>query len=168
MSEVTSHIVQKNEEYAKHFDKGDLPLPPAQHYLLLTCMDARIDPSAAFGIPLGAAHVVRNAGGSTRDALRSIVISQQLLATTQVLVVKHTDCGMLTFTNEAAREKIKGNLGEGAKKEVEGMDFLPFKDLDQAVKDDVAYLKDSKLIPENIDISGWVYDVKTGKVRSVK
>jgi len=129
-------------------------------------MDARIDPAAAFGIPLGAAHVIRNAGASAQDAFRSLVISQQLLGTTEVFVIKHTGCGMLTFKNEDARAVVKQNKGEEVAKEVADLDFLPFPDLDQAVKDDVAYLK-SKKIEEGIKISGWVYEVETGKVRKV-
>jgi carbonic anhydrase len=129
-------------------------------------MDARIDPAAAFNIPLGAAHVVRNAGASARDAFRSVVISQQLLGTTEVLVVKHTGCGMLTFDNAAAREVVKKQKGDAAAKEVEDLDFLTFPDLDGAVKADVEWLK-SKNIEEGVNITGWVYEVETGKARKV-
>jgi carbonic anhydrase len=129
-------------------------------------MDARIDPSAAFGIPLGAAHVIRNAGGSARDAFRSLVISQQLLGTTEVLVVKHTGCGMLTFDNETAKGLVKKNKGAAAAKEVENMDFLTFPDLEAKVKEDVAWLK-STAIEEGVNITGWVYEVETGKARKV-
>lgn len=129
-------------------------------------MDARIDPSAAFNIPLGAAHVVRNAGGSARDAFRSLVISQQLLCTTEVLLIKHTGCGMLTFDNEAARGVVLKNKGEAAVKEIEHLDFLTFPQLEEKVKEDVAWLK-SKAIFEGIRITGWVYEVESGKVRKV-
>lgn len=129
-------------------------------------MDARIDPSRAFGIPLGAAHVIRNAGGSARDAFRSLVISQQLLGTTEVLVVKHTGCGMLTFDNAAAKEIVKKNKGEAGLKEVEDLDFLAFPELEKAVKDDVEWLK-SKNLEEGIRFTGWVYEVETGKTRQV-
>lgn len=129
-------------------------------------MDARIDPSAAFNIPLGAAHVVRNAGGSARDAFRSLVISQQLLGTTEVLLIKHTGCGMLTFDNEAARGVVLKNKGEAAVKEIEHLDFLTFPQLEEKVKEDVAWLK-SKAIFEGIRITGWVYEVESGKVRKV-
>src|SRR5271156_4745582 len=115
-------------------------------------MDARIDPAAAFGISLGDAHVIRNAGASAKDALRSIVISEQLLGTQEILLVKHTGCGMLTFKNEDAHGIVEKNLGAGAKKELEGLDFLPFSDLDQAVKDDVSYLKATKAIPDGVTI----------------
>lgn len=132
-------------------------------------MDARIDPASAYGITLGDAHVIRNAGASAKDALRSLVISEQLLGTEEILLVKHTGCGMLTFKNEDAEGIVKKNLGEEAVKELGafGGDFLPFPELDEAVKSDVAFLKESKLIPDKVTISGWVYEVETGKVRSV-
>lgn len=133
----------------------------------VTCMDARIDPAAAFGINLGDAHVIRNAGGNARDALRSLIISQQLLGTQEVLLLKHTGCGMLTFENEDAHGVVKKNLGEAAEREIGGLDFQPFGDLEQAVKDDVAWLKSSKTIPDSVKLSGWVYEVETGKVRNV-
>ena len=131
-------------------------------------MDARIDPAAAYGIDLGDAHVIRNAGGVAKDALRSIVISEQLLGTQEVLVIKHTGCGMLTFKNEDAHAVVQKNLGPEGAKELEGLDFLPFPDLEKAVKDDVAFLKNSKAVPDSITITGWVYEVETGKVRSVE
>lgn len=142
------------------------PFTPTANKLLVTCMDARIDPKGAFYIPLGAAHVIRNAGASTRDAFRSLVISQQLLGTTEVLVVKHTGCGMLTFDNATAKDIVKKNKGEAAAKEVEDLDFLPFPDLEQAVKDDVEWLK-SRNIEEGIKVTGWIYEVETGKARQV-
>lgn len=130
-------------------------------------MDARIDPAAAYGISLGDAHVIRNAGGNARDALRSLVISEQLLGTTEILVIKHTACGMLTFTNEDALGVVEKNLGVEAKQELAGLDFQPFSHLEKAVEDDVNFLKGSKAIPDSVKISGWVYEVETGKVRSV-
>lgn len=125
-------------------------------------MDARIDSHKAFGIDLGDAHVIRNAGASAKDALRSIVISEQLLGTEEVLVIKHTGCGMLTFSNDDIYGVIKKNLGEET-----SIDFLPFPELEQAVKDDVAFLKENKLVPDSITISGWVYDVTTGAVKRI-
>lgn len=132
--------------------------------LLVTCMDARIDPAAAFGIPLGAAHIIRNAGASARDAFRSIVISQQLLGTTEVLVVKHTGCGMLTFDTKTAKDLVRKNKGDAAASEVEEIDFLTFPDLETEVKKDVEWLQ-SKAVEEGIKISGWIYEVETGKAR---
>lgn len=137
-------------------------------FITVTCMDARIDPFAAYGISLGDAHVIRNAGGSARESLRSLVIFQQLLGTREVLVIKHTGCGMLTFKNEDVHKVVKGSLGEEGEKELAGLDFLPFSDLDQAVRDDVAFLQGSKAISDEVTISGWVYEVETGEVRAVK
>lgn len=130
-------------------------------------MDARIDPAAAYGISLGDAHVIRNAGGNARDALRSLVISEQLLGTTEILLIKHTGCGMLTFKNDDAHAVVEKNLGAEGKNALEGLDFQPFPQLENAVKDDVGYLKDSKAIPDSVSISGWVYEVESGQVRRV-
>ncbi|KAL9081160.1 MAG: hypothetical protein Q9157_000251 [Trypethelium eluteriae] len=163
---VQKNLVISNEKYASSFTEaleGKLPLPPAKKYLVVTCMDARIDPASAFGINLGDAHVIRNAGGSAKDALRSIVISEQLLGTTEILLVKHTDCGMLTFSNNDAHQLVEKNLGAGVQEELKGLDFLPFPELDQAVKDDLAFLEASRLIPGEVAVSGWVYDVGSGK-----
>jgi carbonic anhydrase len=130
-------------------------------------MDARIDPASAFGITLGDAHVIRNAGASAKDALRSIIISEQLLGTTEILLVKHTGCGMLTFTDDVAHGVVKSNLGSEAAKEIEELKFLPFPELEGAVKDDVAFLKGSKVVPDSITITGWIYEVETGKVKKI-
>ncbi|KAJ4319972.1 hypothetical protein N0V94_003642 [Neodidymelliopsis sp. IMI 364377] len=118
------------------------------------------------GIPLGAAHVIRNAGASARDALRSLVISQQLLGTTEVLIVKHTGCGMLIFDDATAKDLVKKNKGAAAAKEVENIDFLTFSDLEAKVREDVEWLK-STAVEEGVRITGWVYEVETGKARQV-
>ncbi|KPI42872.1 uncharacterized protein AB675_1887 [Cyphellophora attinorum] len=169
MSAIQKQVEAASEEYSSSFTKGDLALPPAKKYLVLTCMDARIDPARAFGIELGDAHVIRNAGAIAEDALRSIVISEQLLGTTEVILVKHTGCGMLTFKNKDAYDVVEQNLGGEATAELisRNIDFLPFPDLDQAVKDDVKFLQNSKLVPDRVTISGWVYEVETGKTRRV-
>jgi len=132
-------------------------------------MDARIDPAAAYGIDLGDAHVIRNAGGNAKDALRSLVISQQLLGTQEILLIKHTGCGMLIFDTPVATDLVKKNLGDEAVNDLKvfGSDFQTFPDLETAVKSDVELLKDSRLIPESVKISGWVYEVETGKVKSI-
>ncbi|KAI0404310.1 carbonate dehydratase [Xylaria palmicola] len=166
-SEIQKNLVEKNAEYASTFDQGHLALPPAKKYLVLTCMDARIDPAAAFGISLGDAHVIRNAGASAKDAQRSIVISQQLLGTREIILVKHSGCGMLTFSNDDAYAIVKNNLGPAAAAELATLDFLPFPDLDAAVKDDVEFLKNTATVGDGVTISGWVYEVETGKVRHV-
>ncbi|KAI0120777.1 carbonate dehydratase [Hypoxylon sp. NC0597] len=164
---IQKNLVEKNAEYASKFTKGDLALPPAKHYLVLTCMDARIDPAAAFGIDLGDAHVIRNAGASARDAQRSIIISEQLLGTKEIILIKHTGCGMLTFSNEDAHNLVKKNLGPSAAAEIATLDFLPFSNLEDAVREDVEYLKRSATVPDDVTISGWIYEVETGKVRQV-
>ena len=174
-----------NATYASRFTQSGMALPPSQKYAVckaecpyfivayadppppVTCMDARIDPTSAFGIPLGAAHVIRNAGGCAKDALRSLVISQQLLGTTEVLVVKHTGCGMLTFDNATARKVVRENRGEAAGQEVENMDFLPFKELEQAVLDDVRWLQERPSVGEGIRVTGWIYNVDEGAAKRI-
>lgn len=128
--------------------------------------DARIDTHAAFGIDLGDAHIIRNAGGNAKDALRSVLISQHLLGTREIILVKHTGCGMLTFTNIDALKVVAQNTGVGVLSST--YDFQPFPDLEQAVKDDVEYLKNNgAVIHDGVAISGWVYAVETGKVKQI-
>lgn len=138
---------------------------PSDHVHTVTCMDARIDPASAFGISLGDAHVIRNAGGSAREALRSLVISEQLLGTTEILLIKHTGCGMLTFSNNAALGVVGKNLGAEARAELDGLGFLPFGDLEQGIRDDVAFLKGCKVIPDSMHVTGWICEVESGRVR---
>ncbi|KAF7893040.1 uncharacterized protein EAF02_000578 [Botrytis sinoallii] len=166
---IQRNLIESNKIYAANFTQGDLALPPAKKHAVVTFMDARIDPSAAFGIALGDAHVIRNAGGSARDALRSLVIFQQLLGTNEILLVKHTGCGMLTFGNEDAVKLVEERLGEGAKKELDvfGGEFLPFVDLEGEIKRDVEWLRGVEVLPEKVGVSGWVYEVESGKVRRV-
>lgn len=130
-------------------------------------MDARIDTSAAFGVDLGDAHIIRNAGGNAKDALRSLIISQQLLGTEEVLVIKHTKCGMLGFKSDDLHGIVKEKLGDDAGKEIAGLDFQTFTGLEEAVKDDVEYLNKAKAIPDAVKVSGWIYDVTNGSVKQV-
>ncbi|ROT40551.1 carbonic anhydrase-like protein [Sodiomyces alkalinus F11] len=169
MSAIQNNVESASAAYSAEFTKGHLALPPAKKYLVVTCMDARIDPAQAFGIELGEAHVIRNAGASALDALRSIVISEQLLGTTEIVLVKHTGCGMLTFANDAAYDIVDKNLGAEALGELKDrkLDFLAFPDLEQAVKDDIEFLKGTRLVPETVTLSGWIYEVETGKTRRV-
>ncbi len=156
-------FLNANETFAASFTKGDLPMPPARKVAIVACMDARLHPEKVLGIDIGDAHVIRNAGGRAQDALRSLVISQRLLGTREIVVLHHTDCGMLTFTNEQLAATIQADLGV----DVSGQDFLPFADLEQSVRDDVAFLRNSPLIPKDIPISGAIYDVRTGRVHAI-
>lgn len=156
-------LLDANESYARTFNRGDLPLPPARRIAILTCMDARILPSRALGLEEGDAHVIRNAGGRARDALRSLIISQRLLGTKEVAVIHHTDCGMLTFNNRELREKVREDLGSDTGE----FDFLPFKDLDESVREDVEFLLATQLLNPDTVIRGFVYDVRTGRLREV-
>ncbi len=161
---VAQEFQKANDAYASSFSKGDLPMPPARHVAVLTCMDARLDPARFLGLEVGDAHVIRNAGGrASEDAIRSLAIAQQLLGTNEVVVIHHTDCGMLTFSNEDLRKKLKQELNADA----EHIDFLPFKNLEQSVRDDVATIKNSPLLLKNIEVSGFIYDVKSGRLLPV-
>jgi carbonic anhydrase len=163
MSEV-QEFQKANAAYASSFSKGNLPMPPGRHVAVLTCMDARLDPARFLGLEEGDAHVIRNAGGrASDDAIRSLTISEQLLGTNEVVVIHHTDCGMLTFSNADLRKKLKQELNADA----EHVDFLPFKDLEQSVRDDVATIKNSPFIPKNIEVSGFIYDVRSGRLLPV-
>ena len=139
-------------------------MPPARKVAVLACMDARLHPSKFLGLEIGDAHVIRNAGGrASDDAIRSLIISQRLLGTKEVLVIHHTDCGMLTFTNDQLRDKLKSETGADASR----IDFLPFPDLEKSVRDDVKRIKDSPFVDKDITVSGFVYDVNTGRLRRV-
>ncbi len=161
---VVPEFQKANDAYASSFSKGNLPMPPGRHVAVLVCMDARLDPARFLGLEEGDAHVIRNAGGrASDDAIRSLAISQQLLGTNEVVVIHHTDCGMLTFSNEDLRKKLKQDLNADA----EHIDFLPFKDLEQSVRDDGATIKNSPLLLKNIEVSGFIYDVRTGRLLPV-
>ena len=157
-------IIRANRRFSGERSPRLLPLPPARHLAVVTCMDARLDPAAAFGLAEGDAHVIRNAGGRARDALRSLVISQRLLGTTAISVVHHTECGMLTFDNHDLYLKVEKDLGADASE----IDFLPFSNLDQSVRDDVEFLRNNRLIAPGTEIRGFVYDVKTGGLTEVQ
>jgi carbonic anhydrase len=161
---VLEEIRTANERYAADFDKGELPLPPARRFAVLTCMDARIDPARALGLEEGDAHVIRNAGGlASDDAVRSVVISQALLGTQEVIVVGHTDCGMETFTNDALRDKLLEERGVDATH----IDFQPFPSVRERVAASVRRLRETPLLPEDYGVRGFVYDVRSGRLEEV-
>jgi carbonic anhydrase len=161
---VVEEVRSANESYAESFDKGSLPLPPGRKFAVLTCMDARIDPAKALGLEEGDAHVIRNAGGlASEDAVRSVVISQSLLGTEEVLVIGHTGCGMETFTNEDIRAKLRDERGADA----EHIDFQPFPSVRERVQESVRLLKETPLLPDDYGVSGFVYDVETGRLEQV-
>lgn len=158
-------MLGRNQTYAGTFTQGHLPMPPARKVAIVTCMDARLHPEKFLDLEVGDAHVIRNAGGRvSEDAIRSLVISQRLLGTQEIVVIHHTDCGMLTFSNADLAAKIRQDLGV----EVGERDFLPFPDLEQSVRDDIATLRASPLIPSDIPVSGAIYDVRTGVLQRVE
>jgi carbonic anhydrase len=159
---VADEFLQANQQYAAAFDKGSLPMPPRRHVAIVTCMDARLDPAKFLGLQEGDAHVIRNAGGRAADAIRSLVISQQLLGTREVVVIHHTDCGMLTFTDDQLRQKLRDDLGAQTTAA-----FLPFSDLEQSVRDDVAAIRTSPLLLKDVPVRGFIYDVRTGRLQEV-
>ncbi|KAK9315874.1 carbonic anhydrase [Lipomyces starkeyi] len=163
-NQIIKEITAANADYRASFVNGSLPLPPARKLAIVACMDARLDPARILGLQNGDAHVIRNAGGRSKDALRSIIISQQLLGTEEVLIIHHTDCGMLTFSDsqlhQILQERFNGN-------DVKDIDFLPFSDLEQSVRDDVEFLRASKVVSPKFRISGWIYEVETGRIRPV-
>jgi carbonic anhydrase len=161
---VVDEILAANERYAKSFDKGDLPMPPGRRFAIVTCMDARLDPAKFAGLSEGDAHVIRNAGGVVSDdALRSLVISHWLLGTQEAFVIGHSDCGMLTFTNDALRDKLASEAGADAS----GIDFLPFPDVAARVAESVRLIKETPLLPDSFAARGFVYHVESGRLEPV-
>ena len=157
---VVDEVTQANERYAGEFARGDLPMPPGKRLAVVTCMDARLDPARFLGLELGDAHVIRNAGGIVNDeAIRSLVISHHLLGTQEAIVVGHTDCGMLTFTND----DLRGKLGP----EAESIDFQPFPDVADRVRRSVETIRSHPLLPDSFKATGFVYDVRTGEIEPV-
>ncbi|HKG27221.1 MAG TPA: carbonic anhydrase [Thermomicrobiales bacterium] len=164
MVSVTDEFLAANARYAAGFTKGDLPRPPGRRAAVLLCMDARIDPAKVLGLEEGDANVIRNAcGRASEDAIRSLVISYKLLRTREFMVIHHTDCGMVDFINEQLRDQLKRDLGVDAP----GIDFLPFSDLDESVREDVATIRSSPVVPQDIPVRGFVYDVRSGQLREV-
>src|SRR3954470_9462886 len=160
---ATDDFLRNNEAYAESFDKGDLPLPPARKTAVVACMDARLDVHGLLGLEIGDAHVIRNAGGVvTDDAIRSLAISQRLLGTEEIVLIHHTDCGMLTFTDDSFRADIQQDTGIKPPWSPES-----FSDLDDDVRSSIGRVKASPFIPNKNSVRGFVYDVHTGRLREV-
>ena len=160
---VTDELLKNNEAYAASFDKGELPLPPAKKVAVVACMDARLNPYGALGLEEGDAHIIRNAGGVvTDDEIRSLAISQRLLGTEEIILIHHTDCGMLTFTDDAFKQSIEEETGIKPQWAAEA-----FSDLDTDVRQSVARIKASPFIPKKDGVRGFVYEVESGKLREV-
>jgi carbonic anhydrase len=160
---TTDELLSNAQSYAASFDKGDLPLPPGKKVAVLACMDARLIPTRVLGLNEGDAHVIRNAGGvASDDAIRSLAISQHLLGTEEVIVIHHTDCGMLTFTDEEFADKLEQAAGERPRWTAHA-----FSDLEQDVRDSIAKIKESPFVPEADSVRGFIYDVETGELREV-
>ena len=160
---VTDALLTSAETYAASFDKGELPLPPGRHVAVVACMDARLNPYGLFGLSEGDAHVIRNAGGAvTADVLRSLAISQRLLGTREIVLIHHTDCGMLTFTDDDFRRSIEAETGIRPAWAAEA-----FTDLDADVRQSLARVRADPSIPIKDSVGGFVYDVSTGRLREV-
>jgi carbonic anhydrase len=160
---VTDELLQNNAEYSADFKDGDLPLPPARKLAVVACMDARLNVHRILGLKPGDAHVIRNAGGGvTEDVIRSLTISQRLLGTEEIILIHHTDCGMLTFKDDDVKEQIAGDTGIRPPFALEA-----FADLEADVRQSKARIEASPFIPHRDQIRGFVYDVKSGRLNEV-
>ncbi len=183
MSKTFDEVLEANQSYSEDFgDKAKLSMPPARRFAILTCMDARLDPAKFAGLSEGDAHVIRNAGGrASDDAIRSLVISYKLLGTDEWFVIHHTDCGMLTFTNDIMRDLLAKSLevaqiengvwkdvGQGGGSDAgQYIEWLTIRDLHQSVIADVTRIRTHPLVPASIPIYGFIYDVSSGKLLEV-
>ncbi|MEA2154985.1 MAG: carbonic anhydrase [Solirubrobacteraceae bacterium] len=160
---TTDELLENAKSYAESFDKGDLPMPPGRKIAIVACMDARLNPYGLLGLSEGDAHVIRNAGGViTDDEIRSLAISQRLLGTEEIVLIHHTDCGMLTFTDDEFKRSIQDELGIKPEWAAES-----FPDLDEDVRQSIARVNASPFIPKKDSVRGFVYEVETGKLREV-
>jgi carbonic anhydrase len=160
---VTEELLQNNAAYAESFEKGALPLPPAKGVAVVACMDARLDVHKILGLEEGDAHVIRNAGGViTDDEVRSLTISQRLLGTREVILIHHTDCGMLTFSDDELKAQIHEEVGMKPHFSMES-----FSDLEEDVRQSVARIQASPFIPHKERVRGFIYEVETGRLREV-
>jgi carbonic anhydrase len=160
---VTDELLRNNAEFAGSFSNGDLPMPPGKHLAVVACMDARLNVYALLGLHEGEAHVIRNAGGVVSDdVLRSLVISQRLLGTREVILVHHTDCGMLTFTDDAVKADIEADVGLRPHFALEA-----FSDLERDIRQSIARIKASPFVPNKDAVRGFIYDVRSGALQEV-
>ncbi len=160
---TTDDLLANNEAYVASFDKADLPMPPAKKLAVVACMDARLNVYGVLGLQEGDAHVIRNAGGVvTDDEIRSLAISQRLLGTEEIILIHHTDCGMLTFTDDDFKASIQGDVGIKPEWAVEA-----FSDLDEDVRQSIGRIKASPFIPNKNSVRGFVYEVESGRLREV-
>jgi carbonic anhydrase len=161
---ATDEMLEANDAYASQFDKGDLPMPPGRKTAVLACMDARLNVYGALGLSEGDAHVIRNAGGVvTDDAIRSLTISQRLLGTEEIILIHHTDCGMLTFKDDEVKAQIQQDTGIRPPFALEA-----FGDLDEDVRQSIQRIQASPFVPKKDSIRGFVYEVESGRLREVK
>jgi carbonic anhydrase len=159
----TDELLRNAEAYAASFDQGDLPLPPARKLAVLACMDARLNPYGILGLREGDAHIIRNAGGVvTDDEIRSLAISQRLLGTEEIILIHHTDCGMLTFTDDEFKRSVQEDVGIKPQWAAEA-----FSDLDEDVRQSIARIRASPFIPHKDSVRGFVYEIETGRLREV-
>ena len=160
---VTDELLENNAEFARNFSNGDLPMPPGKGLAVVACMDARLNVYALLGLAEGQAHVIRNAGGVVSDdVLRSLVISQRLLGTREVILVHHTDCGMLTFTDDQVKSDIEADVGLRPHFALEA-----FSDLERDIRQSIARIQHSPFVPHKDSIRGFVYDVHTGALQEI-
>ena len=160
---VTDELLKNNATYADNFDKGDLPLPPGRGLAVVACMDARLDTHKLLGLDEGDAHVIRNAGGVVSDdVIRSLAISQRLLGTGEIVLIHHTDCGMLTFRDDDVKDAIEAETGIRPAFALEA-----FGDLDQDVRQSISRIQASPFVPRKDNIRGFVYDCATGRLNEV-
>jgi carbonic anhydrase len=160
---VTDELLQNNAEFARSFSKGDLPMPPGKGLAVVACMDARLNVYALLGLSEGEAHVIRNAGGVvTEDVIRSLAISQHLLGTSEIILVHHTDCGMLTFTDDEVKADIESKTGLRPHFALEA-----FSDLESDIRQSIARIKHSPFVLHKDRVRGFVYDVRSGALQKV-
>lgn len=183
MSKIKKEVLAANANYSANFgNKGKLPMPPGRRFAVLTCMDARLDPAKYAGLAEGDAHVIRNAGGrASNDAIRSLVISYKLLGTREWFVIHHTNCGMETFTDEVMRKLLRSSLkcasldatgwhdagGGGGSAEGEHISWLTIPNQEPSVLEDVQRIRNHPLVPKEIPIYGYIYDVRNGRLVEV-